>query len=836
MKLDATKGKENLTKICKTYNVNTLNKYHNFVCVDDFASILYRAQKSKTNMDLNILIDQTKAKLVNLAITSGFKQAEDAVLGLAELLRTPNKMKEDEIKEILKAHFSKKGIQIPCANELADVVLEAANDIFSDQERYPEASDYVKRLVDDFYNAEYCNEHDSVRMKILKHLIMVYEGDNQNICEALSSLLKIDISKKERQSAILKYFKEEYFEHELLKSIDIVKSANELSNGHFRRSGGVRVHMFLLAYAFQLKYYLPHEKKTADYNIYRDIETVLFENFHGRTDLNDPKLGGGEQIPVSAGINYKNFVEVCYLYGLRHHYAYKSIDRLNQRCIEYYASNRKVKKTEVEVTYTYQNHFVDFLENEDKRYEKAKANLMNLKMDQKIDEKAYKTLLKTLREDLFVEYVATHYICENRAITNFSDQVSAYQEYEEMINAIVINRAQELSFEDEAFKQELNKLMDYFSQYKNMKTQIHNAVLDLKKAIDTIEKELEEQKEYLNHIMDLKFEKKEANNFFKPLKKQKLEVLNLHEWIKNNPAGENLMMSLGFKVKEIHVSELSSVVDRYFDLLSLIKMKPEIYEMYQLLNASKKALEDINNVKRCKLLTQTMVNRGNTFKGIMARSTLKDSLNDLNDLLEIFKENSKMYEEVYNCNASEYDAKYLLHELGVHNKQKQEAIIKKYGVKTLMVVCRKVIKKLILPRLKDEQAIYYESDGLLVQNRWRLLKDLDLIVENNHYVSFDSFWNLEAVLTDRELFEKTAKNLDRFTFMIVFMYWYFEENPIEVRPTFNVFKKQVLEQLNTRLEKSRYQKFDEKNFFDMIVLLTLYRELFVVDETEGIEW
>lgn len=102
------------------------------------------------------------------------------------------------------------------------------------------------------------------------------------------------------------------------KKIEVIHICNELSEGRFKKGyGEMKETLFYFAFAFDMK--VNYELNDKNYNLERDIEKQLFENYY--TDniiryMQNYQNNGSYEEPIGISIRYNNFVEIVYLYWL----------------------------------------------------------------------------------------------------------------------------------------------------------------------------------------------------------------------------------------------------------------------------------------------------------------------------------------------------------------------------------------------------------------------------------------------------------------------------------------------------------------------------------------
>ena len=101
----------------------------------------------------------------------------------------------------------------------------------------------------------------------------------------------------------------------------LLKLADDLAGGKFRVNGITREQLYVFAIAFHMRYY--PDPAAADYDPNLDVVKNLFQDYYSdnllRSVLDEEYLQNKtfyEAEPTGEGINYKNFVEIIYLYYL----------------------------------------------------------------------------------------------------------------------------------------------------------------------------------------------------------------------------------------------------------------------------------------------------------------------------------------------------------------------------------------------------------------------------------------------------------------------------------------------------------------------------------------
>lgn len=210
---------------------------------------------------------------------------------------------------------------------------------------YPSPEDYMRRIVDRLSRREDGWDADSLRMRILKQFIKygnylaeyllrvkaggkrVYYGGRGAIRSYVREKLRLE--KDPSDEEVLRALDEGIFSKlEGAKKADtdpegrygLLKLADDLAAGKFRAGGNTKRGLYLFAMAFDMTYY-GGATGTGEILLYEsDIEKNLFQDYYTNNlarylmDAYRKKNTAFEADPSGQGINYKNFMEMIYIY------------------------------------------------------------------------------------------------------------------------------------------------------------------------------------------------------------------------------------------------------------------------------------------------------------------------------------------------------------------------------------------------------------------------------------------------------------------------------------------------------------------------------------------
>lgn len=166
--------------------------------------------------------------------------------------------------------------------------------------------------------------------------------------------------------------------------LGLLKIADDLATGKFGNPDVVREEIYLFAIVFELTYFSgdPEEIVTEETKS-RNIETVMFGDYYANNLMRyisnsheHINRGGEEQDPSGKGINYKNYMEVIFLYYLRRtdlniSEKLKRIYEMADEVHKSYAAIERAEKTEIENATEYYSSSFKTLEVEDEDEFKA---------------------------------------------------------------------------------------------------------------------------------------------------------------------------------------------------------------------------------------------------------------------------------------------------------------------------------------------------------------------------------------------------------------------------------------------------------------------------------
>lgn len=273
------------------------------------------------------------------------------------------------------------------------------------------------------------------RKKLVKEIRLRLEREIGNKSEEFQKKLEDEIKNDPRHIECLKNLKEarKYIDNEKKKkkqksnnSLKLLKIADDLASGRFGNPDVVREEIYIFSIVFELTYFIgdPEEIVTEETRT-KNIEKVMFGDYYANNLMRyvssnhaNLKKGGEIQEPSGKGINYKNYMEVIFLYYLRRvdltvikrlegvysmakevHDKYMATERVNaekldrENMTQFYTESFKSLELEDE------DEFIDYLvKNYDCRIEPAKTPVFNIEAEQRTAVNEYKLLLEDAYE------------------------------------------------------------------------------------------------------------------------------------------------------------------------------------------------------------------------------------------------------------------------------------------------------------------------------------------------------------------------------------------------------------------------------------------------------
>lgn len=208
----------------------------------------------------------------------------------------------------------------PTRTELLLKLVDRLGEMY---QTFPSSKNYMQRIVDSLADPNLVS--DTLRLTILKHFLSLIPYKSWSV---IKSWIEERVGKKEAEddpSKAMDALTDEVFE--LLETLKNKKSAvylflhsaDDLASGRFKSNGATRRTLYLFAFAFGMTFCTEPD----EFDPFRDIEKNLFFDYYNNNLLRfideeyEKASSNQEAWPTGAGINYKNFMEVIYLYYLR---------------------------------------------------------------------------------------------------------------------------------------------------------------------------------------------------------------------------------------------------------------------------------------------------------------------------------------------------------------------------------------------------------------------------------------------------------------------------------------------------------------------------------------
>ncbi len=217
-----------------------------------------------------------------------------------------------------------------------ELLVEFVNDIFDLYEEMYTPEDYMRRLVNRLIEPDIApGENGSVRLAIFKHFL---RHADYGVTAANSFFIKrmaqenFDkafpngrASKQQKTAFVLARVDDSVFDEAENAAAagenvpEIISLADCLGSGRFRTLGGTKKFLYMFAIAFNMTYYTGGIGEVYDPG--RDIVRNLFEDYYSNNLLRDMvevhQSKGVETMPSGSGINFKNAIEVAFLYVIK---------------------------------------------------------------------------------------------------------------------------------------------------------------------------------------------------------------------------------------------------------------------------------------------------------------------------------------------------------------------------------------------------------------------------------------------------------------------------------------------------------------------------------------
>lgn len=211
------------------------------------------------------------------------------------------------------------------------------------EETFKDGISGVSNVLCEILNTININGIDEEKSNELESMIKLVEGE---FCTYLKSIShKMQNGEIEAEYERYKQAKKD-FKKLKNKDWELLKLADDLGTGKFRVNGKTREQLYIFAIAFDMKVYFGKKDEIYDEN--RDLEKNLFGDYYNdnllRYILDEEyieKSSNYEAEPSGEGINYKNYVEVIYIYyiyrndlGLDHKDKIKRAQFVIEKCVK----------------------------------------------------------------------------------------------------------------------------------------------------------------------------------------------------------------------------------------------------------------------------------------------------------------------------------------------------------------------------------------------------------------------------------------------------------------------------------------------------------------------
>jgi len=295
--------------------------------------------------------------------------------------------------------------ELPKEVDMEKQMVEMLYKIYTDFET---PQKHIEKLVRKLGNEKY--RDCSVRLAILKQFLINTDYHTGPVKEMIRSKIHTEtgeiLSRRASNPKVLADWADDslfnILNNQLTKNekkkYHLLRICDDLAAGHFKTNGNTRKALYMFAFAFEMKSYLglPEEK----YNPDLDIERQLFFEYYGNymmrfltLDVKDNK-SDYEAEPSGEGINYKNFIEVIYLYYLNKE-GFTPRDRLN-------AAERMISKCEEEY--------------KQKKIDERTSGRLDSTCDYYtyIFRDYYLGIISEMQEDEVKDFIVNHYVCTEK--------------------------------------------------------------------------------------------------------------------------------------------------------------------------------------------------------------------------------------------------------------------------------------------------------------------------------------------------------------------------------------------------------------------------------------
>ncbi len=342
-----------ITKKMSKIEQDIESSFRTLYCKKDFTKLLYDYRKSPSDRGVHIL-KSLADKLRSIGVDCKYGESEKYYRELVEKLDIPSDAGESNKK-------------------IVDTLLSVFR-------QYPRPEEYMARIVD---SIEPSDNSESLRLRILKRFLKT-----------------VNVKESGKQSKVLADIAPDLLDESVFDTYSgeaIVQGCSNLAQGRFVSPTSTKEFLFLFAFAFGMRYYLPNDE---DYDEILDVEKNICADYYSDNltrylyTQDGGKDGSSDVEPSGIIINPKNFVDVAFVYYLN-----KEPDGMlpGERVRRFYSMLDRIK-----------HYWTENVE-----YSEARRASYNKKPTSDFRKRLCADIFKLNDDELF-EYLVSDYYCELR--------------------------------------------------------------------------------------------------------------------------------------------------------------------------------------------------------------------------------------------------------------------------------------------------------------------------------------------------------------------------------------------------------------------------------------
>ncbi len=275
--------------------------------------------------ELQASVDEIKEDVFDL-LTIGRKEERvlrDATLAFKTPIREKAKVLKTRLKEIKGASAKAKKAKEPIetSEEIIGILQKAQSAILALNQAKTDKKVYVNNQEMAVAREESVQKEAMIRLDDVLTALTGVNTASESVIKSIEDIISfLDESLKIADSAVEKLEDQHKQWYKKDGKYGLIKAADDLGSGKFGNATVVREEIYLFALTFGLRFNIFKDMKL---DPKMDFEKVMFRDYYTNNMMRyisesylQLHKGGEDQNPIGSGINFKNYLEVIFLYHM----------------------------------------------------------------------------------------------------------------------------------------------------------------------------------------------------------------------------------------------------------------------------------------------------------------------------------------------------------------------------------------------------------------------------------------------------------------------------------------------------------------------------------------